>query len=404
RAVPLHHYYFYQDYLGVERAIEFQNELDIEVEDNSGEANHQSLIKHLVPSYLPCLFFVFSRRRCAEKANETAKNMRLLNKEELVAVDLVISKYRDISNLPKSSDFKLLSQVLRRGIGYHHAGLLPVLKDMVEELFSMKLIKVLFCTETFSVGINYPVRSVCFDGQRKYNGKSIRPLKAQEYFQMSGRAGRRGMDEAGFAFTLLSDRYSALTNYSFVELERLNSQFRLSYNSILNLIRFSHDENMSKILNQSFASYLADEARHLLEQKVQKLTLATQDYERDICPLISTTDCPVTFGAKMGTLKTYESILRRGHYKNRDLRKKREILLAEIKKANRKNCSTEIKSKCRQLSIGYQQTVSQMAENQLAIASLPPGNTFSEQFHKKVGLLKRIDYATDTKLLARGEV
>src|SRR5690606_35187409 len=97
---------------------------------------------------------------------------------------------------------KDLEPLLMRGIGYHHAGLLPLVKDIVEELFEKRLIHVLYCTETFAVGLNFPCRTVCFDSHTKWDGSNFRPLSNREYFQMAGRAGRRGIDREGHAVML----------------------------------------------------------------------------------------------------------------------------------------------------------------------------------------------------------
>ena len=95
-----------------------------------------------------------------------------------------------------------MKHVLQKGIAFHHAGLLPKLKELVEELFGMGLIKVLYATETFAVGINMPAKAVCFNSLEKYDGVSFRYLHTKEYFQLAGRAGRRGIDTIGYAIAL----------------------------------------------------------------------------------------------------------------------------------------------------------------------------------------------------------
>lgn len=91
-----------------------------------------------------------------------------------------------------SDRWSTLRSLLLQGIGYHHAGMLPALKDVVEDLFTHRLIKVLYCTETFAVGLNFPCRTVCFDSSTKWDGQSFRTISNREYYQMAGRAGRRG--------------------------------------------------------------------------------------------------------------------------------------------------------------------------------------------------------------------
>merc|ERR1712157_639941 len=93
-------------------------------------------------------------------------------------------------------------ELVCRGIGVHHGGLLPILKEMVEILFSRNLIKILFATETFAMGVNMPARSVLFDSIRKHDGRQVRNLKTSEFIQMAGRAGRRGLDTVGTVIML----------------------------------------------------------------------------------------------------------------------------------------------------------------------------------------------------------
>lgn len=112
-------------------------------------------------------------------------------------------------------------------------------KSVVEDLFLAKTISVLYCTETFSVGINYPVKAVCFDSLNKYDGRSFRALANHEFFQMSGRAGRRGIDEIGYSFAIVDLNYfekEPPVKFDIAKLEPLTSQFRLSYNTVLNLL------------------------------------------------------------------------------------------------------------------------------------------------------------------------
>ncbi|XP_039574931.1 helicase SKI2W-like, partial [Passer montanus] len=105
-----------------------------------------------------------------------------------------------------------LSDLLQRGIGVHHGGVLPLLKEIVEMLFSQGLVKVLFATETFAMGVNMPARTVVFDSIRKHDGNSFRDLLPGEYTQMSGRAGRRGLDATGTVIILCKGQVPELSD------------------------------------------------------------------------------------------------------------------------------------------------------------------------------------------------
>jgi ATP-dependent RNA helicase DOB1 len=132
-----------------------------------------------------------------------------------------------------------LLPLLRRGIGVHHGGLLPIMKETIEVLFQEGLLKVLFATETFSIGLNMPAKTVVFTSVRKYDGKGMRWVSSGEYIQMSGRAGRRGLDERGVVIMMIDEKMEPAVAKGMVkgESDRMNSAFHLSYNMILNLLR-----------------------------------------------------------------------------------------------------------------------------------------------------------------------
>ncbi|KAI9874213.1 MAG: ATP-dependent RNA helicase mtr4 [Pleopsidium flavum] len=129
--------------------------------------------------------------------------------------------------------------LLRRGIGVHHSGLLPILKETIEILFQEGLIKVLFATETFSIGLNMPAKTVVFTSVRKFDGVSQRWVTPSEFVQMSGRAGRRGLDDRGIVIMMIGEKMEPSIAKEIVrgEQDKLNSAFYLGYNMILNLMR-----------------------------------------------------------------------------------------------------------------------------------------------------------------------
>ncbi|CAI7798657.1 unnamed protein product [Closterium sp. NIES-53] len=165
-----------------------------------------------------------------------------------------------------------ISELLRRGIGVHHAGLLPIVKEVVEMLFCSGLIRVLFSTETFAMGVNAPARTVAFHALKKHDGRSFRMLLPGEYTQMAGRAGRRGLDKFG---TVIICCWEGEEVPSEVDLRRvltgkatkLESQFRLSYAMILNLLRVE-DLTVEDMLKRSFAEA---HAQRLLPQQQKML-------------------------------------------------------------------------------------------------------------------------------------
>ncbi|KAJ3556495.1 hypothetical protein NM688_g1996 [Phlebia brevispora] len=190
---------------------------------------------------LPVVIFTFSKKRCEENAG-TLNNADLctaVEKSEIhVAIEKALSRLKDVDRrLPQ---IRRMRDLLGRGIGVHHGGLLPIVKEVVELLFARGLVKVLFATETFAMGVNMPTRCVVFSHIRKHDGRSFREVLAGEYTQMAGRAGRRGLDTTGTVIIVANDELPEQTTLIGVltgKPAKLQSQFRLTYNMILNLLR-----------------------------------------------------------------------------------------------------------------------------------------------------------------------
>lgn len=188
----------------------------------------------------PALFFVFSRKKCEEYAKAVTRT--LLTSQEQAQVEKIITqqllKIRDhekYSNLPQ---FLMLKQMLLKGVSVHHSGLIPIFKELIELLFAQKLVKVLFATETFAVGVNMPTKTVLYTELSKRDNNGYRLLMTNEFTQMSGRAGRRGIDTVGHVI-LLPNLFQELPTS--VEMERMmlgksqhiQSKFTIDYLFVL---------------------------------------------------------------------------------------------------------------------------------------------------------------------------
>lgn len=186
---------------------------------------------------LPCLYFAFGRKRAEELAWEH-KGFDFLTrkeKEEVAALYKELCGRFDLSHEASAIEMKRL---IERGIAFHHAGMLPTLKEVIERLFTSKLIKLIFTTETFALGINMPARTVVFDELRKFYGTHFDTLRTRDYYQMAGRAGRRGIDSTGFVFSRVNPHflpYPALMRVVFGRPEPIMSQFNSCFATILNL-------------------------------------------------------------------------------------------------------------------------------------------------------------------------
>lgn len=205
---------------------------------------------------LPVLCFSFSRRDCERLAGSNVRR-ELLSGEERSRMERMQHEILDSFELEEDFLDGELMGMARRGIAYHHAGMLPVHKEIVERLFTSGLIKLLFTTETFAVGINMPARSVVFQSLRKYDGISFDYLRTRDFLQMAGRAGRQGIDTEGRVFCALSrkDLQEAPLDRIFSgRPEAVRSRFRLSYSTILHLVEALGRERVfeawDKSLNQ----------------------------------------------------------------------------------------------------------------------------------------------------------
>jgi len=231
------------------------------VRDRVGPAQEKgiwlTLIDHLQrQDKLPVVAFTLSRARCDTNANSLT-SLDLTTNVEKGDIHHFIAKC--VARL-KGPDRKLpqvvsLTELLKRGIGVHHSGILPILKEVVECCFAKGWVKLLFATETFAMGVNMPARTVVFDNIRKHDGSQFRTLLPAEYIQMAGRAGRRGLDSTGTVIILakgelweLSELYTMMQGKA----TRLQSKFRLTYSMILNLLRVEQ-LRVEDMMKRSFA-------------------------------------------------------------------------------------------------------------------------------------------------------
>ena len=240
---------------------------------------------------LPAIFFVFSRNGCDQGVRHvlrsgisltTAQERREIREtaefhcRTLLDEDLAVLGYWE------------WLEGLERGVAAHHAGLLPAFKEVVEDLFQRKLVKVVFATETLALGVNMPARTVVLEKLEKYNGEARVPITPGEYTQLTGRAGRRGIDVEGHSVIQWTDGLEpqAVASLASRRTYPLNSAFRPTYNMAVNLIDQFGRQRTREILETSFAQFQADRSVVDLARKVRSQQESLEGYKRGmVCHL-----------------------------------------------------------------------------------------------------------------------
>ncbi|OMH79106.1 ATP-dependent RNA helicase DOB1, partial [Zancudomyces culisetae] len=277
--------------------------------------------------YHPVIVFCFSKRECELLAMEISKLDFNDTKEreliEQVFNNAISSLTPEDRNLPQIEN---ILPLLKRGIGIHHGGLLPILKEVIEILFQEGLLKCLFATETFSIGLNMPARTVVFTSVRKYDGKQFRWVSGGEYIQMSGRAGRRGIDDRGIVVLMVDEKMEPTVAMGMVKgnTDILNSAFHLSYNMILNLMRVE-TFTPEFMLERSFFQYQALERLPQLEDRIQATKSQISNVEKDLETLILDSNFDFTMGGGNSSVGELEI---KKYY---ELRKKLEELKSNVR-------------------------------------------------------------------------
>lgn len=238
-----------------------------------------SVARHMVDNnMLPAICFVLSRKaleQCAKEMTtvllEDDSKVPYIVRKECEQIIRKLPNFEEYLNLP---EYQSIVSLLEKGVAIHHAGIIPILREMVELLFAKGYVKLLFATETFAVGINMPTKTVLFTDLNKFNGTCMRPLYSHEYTQMAGRAGRRGIDTVGHVIHLtnLFKNIDQLTLKTIMKgkPQTLVSKFKISYNLLLNLIDIGETD------------YIKYAKRSMVQGDIEK---TIKGYNESICKL-----------------------------------------------------------------------------------------------------------------------
>jgi ATP-dependent RNA helicase HelY len=225
---------------------------------------------------LPAIYFVFSRAGCdrsVEWMMEAGIRLTSRDEEERIREFAEMrSAWMDEEDLA-ALGFYQFREALAAGVAAHHAGMLPLYKETVEELFEAGLVKVVFATETLSLGINMPAKTVVIEDLWKFQGERHELLTPGEYTQLTGRAGRRGIDELGHAVVVYQRNridFERIASLATTRTYELSSSFRPSYNMAVNLVRNYTREEAHHLLNSSFAQFQADRGVVALERELER--------------------------------------------------------------------------------------------------------------------------------------
>lgn len=294
RAVPLSHYYYLDGNIHMvidergRQVADFPN-VGGEIRRGGGrgqryrgfgdEDDHRRRIPEPEPpeivqqletlDLLPAIYFLFSRRDCEAAAEACAQlsfpSVRLA--ENSARVDAIIQSYLNRLN-PEDRQLeqvKTMVRLAKRGLGFHHAGLLPVLKQLIEELFGQALLRAVFATDTLALGVNMPARTVVIGRMSKYDGQTRRPLIPNEFQQMAGRAGRRGIDPQGYVVIPYSPwvTFREAVGIAMGELLPVESAFSIHYNAVLNLWNPPSGSRVLEVMRHSLLQF--QQSRRLRE-------------------------------------------------------------------------------------------------------------------------------------------
>jgi len=289
---------------------------------------------------LPAIFFVFSRVGCDQAVRQVLRGgVRLTKPDERQEIrEIVEERCRTI----RDDDLAVLGywewlDGLERGVAAHHAGMLPVFKETVEELFQRKLLKAVFATETLALGVNMPARTVVLERLEKFNGEARVPITPGEYTQLTGRAGRRGIDSEGHSVIQWHDGLDpqAVAALASRRTYPLNSSFRPTYNMAVNLIGQFGRARTRQILESSFAQFQADRAVVDLARKVRAQEESLAGYEKSMSCHLGDFREYAGIRRELSDLERKEAV--NAAAQDRGERERRQRRLAELRKRLRQH-------------------------------------------------------------------
>ena len=338
RPVPLKHYIFYNNnkHLLLEGDRKWNHNMWTNICKNinnkikkkekiiSPNDNFHEFLTYLsLERLMPTTIFILSRKNVEKTANNIRYNFNDNNemKQVILTWNKHLSKYK--STYSTTYQWNMIKKLVEKGIGIHHSGLIPILKDMVEILYSMKLIKVLIATETFAMGVNMPTKSTVFMDLIKFDGNGKRFLKTDEYIQMAGRAGRRGIDTFGEVFILpnLKDlpKEKDLKKMMLSLPKKITSKVSIDYNYILKqLLKYDNSNIYDLLLKNINMTYFSKEIYKMNES--DRLQIIEKKKELDNITVDSD-----EYDIYIGMMKLKEKIKSSGYRSSQKKKMRRQL-------------------------------------------------------------------------------
>jgi superfamily II RNA helicase len=356
-----------------------------------------SEVVNSIQNHLPALYFTFSRGKTELLADELAREWDFLFPREKARVNEIIKEAEDSQPGLFGPRRVKLKQMLTQGIAYHHAGLSPALKDLVERLYELRLVYVLFCTETFAVGVNFPAASTVFDTCRKWDGREFRGLINREFFQMAGRAGRRGFDPVGRVYVRVDDRFPEQTGfYSEDEIEPVRGRLNISPNTVLSLLFWKTDEEINRLLEQNLAVYQNNREGRRIKEELSEIGGKLAGIEGIFCPEVDTPACYMLRSRLKKELRSLARKKKRGRSGTRDRREEiRNLLKTAQKKCHHRPCSEARKAQSDLLE------KKSRLERRIKVLG-NHARDYERDFNRVWDLLEDLSYVEGRQLLPRG--
>lgn len=405
RAVPLSHNIWCD---GMMVDLKDHEELNVFSDNKNDEGYYLKLLNSFNQNDFPMLYFSFNRAGSYKKAVEYAKIKCFKSEDKICEINTIVENIlneyerdsRDINN------FNTYLNMFYKGIGVHHAGMLPIVKLIVEELFENRFLDIVFCTETFAIGINFPVKTACIDGYRKFDGVDFRNLFNKEYFQIGGRAGRRGIDEFGKVITVVKPSDIKFKDYplwSELDMELLESNFKVSYNIAMQMFD-SKDNKIESMLKDNFAIYLMNRQIDTFKESKDYFFEKLSVFKKDCCAELGKNSCPMNYEK---TIKTLEGEIDSCVWKKDRDNKIRT--LKNIRKRKVKNCTKEQKRICRSKYSEYEDCVEMYLKEKNLYEDYCNRYTedyFLKQYDNKKKILDELGYINinNKETLIRGKV